>query len=367
VWLSLICLTLFIFVWYFESVFLYLLISVILTYVLTPLVNLLSNRVKIGNKPFPRSLATLIAILVLLGVFVAFFMLFVPVLIAQLEQIQSIDTNKLEATYKRPLENLENWLIHHSVVKEHRGFVMESLKRSLTNFLSATNISGVLTYVTSTAGELVVGMFAVLFMTFFLVKDDILFKGNLTELLPLHYRSAVDQAMLRTRSLLSRYFVGIILESMAIMVLEYIGLSIIGFENALVVAVFAGLINPIPYLGPIIAIVFGLFVGLTTNLDVLLTGNLTGLILKILGVFVSVHTVDVMVFQPLITSKSVYAHPLMVFVVIFMGARIAGPFGMFMAIPVFTILRVLYLELMEVYKSSRAEKKRLLSTPPSFE
>ena len=355
------------FSWYFQGIFLYLIIAVIMTYLLTPLVDLLSRRIHLRGKSIPRGAATIFSLMLVLGLVVLFFSLFVPVLLYQIESIQKIDTTKLEATYKAPLDNMESWLIRNNYVKGRKGFVLDELKRSITHFLSFDNVSGVLTYVTSAAGELVIGMFAVLFMTFFLVKDNLLFRGEAITLLPMHYQEAVNAAMLRTRGLLSRYFLGIILESSSIIVLEFIGLKIIGFENALVVAVFAGLINPIPYLGPVIAFSFALFVGLTTDMDVVLAGNLTGFILKIMAVFGAVHLVDVLVFQPLITAKSVFAHPLLVFVVIFMGARIAGPFGMFVAIPLFTILRVLFLEMREVYRTSREEKKRLATVPPAFE
>jgi predicted PurR-regulated permease PerM len=63
-----------------------------------------------------------------------------------------------------------------------------------------------------------------------------------------------------------------------------------------------------------------------------------------------VQITDNIVLQPLIFSKSVKAHPLEIFVIIFAGASLAGVLGMIAAIPVYTIIRVVLIELYQGYK-----------------
>ena len=74
-------------------------------------------------------------------------------------------------------------------------------------------------------------------------------------------------------------------------------------------------------------------------------------ILKVVIVFSVVQVVDNMVLQPLIFSKSVKAHPLEIFVIIFAGAKMGGVLGMIAAIPVYTIMRVFIKELYDGYRS----------------
>ncbi|HSI74584.1 MAG TPA: AI-2E family transporter, partial [Lunatimonas sp.] len=80
------------------------------------------------------------------------------------------------------------------------------------------------------------------------------------------------------------------------------------------------------------------------------------LIAKILGVFAVVQLCDNIFLQPMIFSKSVKAHPLEIFVVIFAGAKLAGIMGMIFAIPVYTIFRVSFKEFYKGYKDYRIFK-----------
>jgi len=126
-------------------------------------------------------------------------------------------------------------------------------------------------------------------------------------------------------------------------------------EYALTIALFAAVANLIPYAGPVLGAVFGIIVGIssgTFNTDT----ELNYLMFKILSVFAVVQITDNILIQPLIFSKSVKAHPLEIFVVIFVGAKIGGVLGMIFAIPVYTIFRVSFIEFFKGYKSYRIFK-----------
>jgi predicted PurR-regulated permease PerM len=145
----------------------------------------------------------------------------------------------------------------------------------------------------------------------------------------------------------------------AIFSVASIGLTLVGVNYALTIAFFAAVANLIPYLGPLLGSLFGIFVAISTQL-----GNLTPqenifLVVKIAVVFAVVQIMDNLIFQPLIFSKSLRAHPLEIFVVIFAGAALGrlivggllgGVLGMISAIPFYTILRVSGQELYSGYR-----------------
>ena len=142
--------------------------------------------------------------------------------------------------------------------------------------------------------------------------------------------------------MLTRYFGGVVAQIFIITVFVSIGLSIFGIQNALLIAFFAALINVIPYVGPIIGATFGVFVVLTSNLDPTQFYGITlPLILKVVAVFAAMQMLDNFILQPFIFSNRVLAHPLEIFIVILMGATVNGILGMVLAIPAYTVFRVL--------------------------
>ena len=111
-------------------------------------------------------------------------------------------------------------------------------------------------------------------------------------------------------------------------------------KNALLIGFFAGVINVIPYLGPIIGGIFGILITISSNLDVDFYTQMLPLLIRVVIVFGTVQMLDNFVLQPFIFSTSVLAHPLEIFLIILMGAQIGGITGMILAIPAYTVLRV---------------------------
>ncbi len=140
------------------------------------------------------------------------------------------------------------------------------------------------------------------------------------------------------------------LELLGVMSLIAIGLWIFGIENALLIGFFGGIMNIIPYIGPIIGSTIGIILGLT---GVLVSGTFNELLpvfFKLAGIFLVVNFIDNNILAPLIYSKSVKSHPLEIFFVIIMGGSLAGLLGMLLAVPVYTILRVIAREFFQQFR-----------------
>ncbi|HRY99790.1 MAG TPA: AI-2E family transporter, partial [Bacteroidales bacterium] len=150
----------------------------------------------------------------------------------------------------------------------------------------------------------------------------------------------VDNILTSTRYLLSRYFLGICLEILIMMTMITAFLTILGVKGALLIGFLGGLMNIIPYLGPVIGAILGVLIGASTQLSLGVYADLYVLIFKIVGSFSVAKLIDDMVLQPMIYSKSVKAHPLEIFLVIMIAGSLAGVPGMMLAIPSYTVLRI---------------------------
>ncbi|KXK39096.1 MAG: permease [Bacteroidetes bacterium OLB9] len=126
-----------------------------------------------------------------------------------------------------------------------------------------------------------------------------------------------------------------------IAVILSVGLTFFGVKNALLIAFFAAIINVIPYIGPVIGMVFGVLLTISSNTDLAFYSGIMPIIFNVLIMFGIVHLIDNLVLQPNIFSKSVKAHPLEIFIIVMMGAKIGGIMGMVLAIPFYTAFRVI--------------------------
>ena len=200
-----------------------------------------------------------------------------------------------------------------------------------------------------------IGLFSVSFITFFFLRDEKMFRNGILLIVPDGYEKRVEKIIDRIAYLLRRYFIGLILEIIMVMALDTLGLTIVGldFSDAIVIGMFCGLFNVIPYLGPWLGAFSGLLIGLAININADFMAQTLPLLGFMVLVFVSVQVIDNILFQPLIYSSSVKAHPLEIFLVIMAAGSLAGIIGMILAIPVYTILRVFGAEFLSEVKIIR--------------
>jgi predicted PurR-regulated permease PerM len=159
--------------------------------------------------------------------------------------------------------------------------------------------------------------------------------------------------------MLSRYFLGLLLEQLIMIGMITLGMHLIGLPNALLIGLIAGIFNIIPYVGPIIGDIIGLAIGLTTLQGADFMSESLPLMMKMFGVFMIANLIDNFVLQPLIYSKSVKAHPLEIFLVVIMAGMMAGPLGMILAIPAYTIIRIIAMEFFSIFPPIRSITKSL--------
>jgi predicted PurR-regulated permease PerM len=167
------------------------------------------------------------------------------------------------------------------------------------------------------------------------------------------YLDNVTRALYSVKSLLTRYFIGIVIQSTCIMILVTIGMTIAGidFQQAVVMGLIIGILNVIPYAGPWIGLAIAITMGVASHINQSFDTVVIPLVTYMIIVEVVTHTIDNIVFQPVIFSNSVKAHPLEIFIVVLAAGFAAGIPGMIFGIPAYTVLRVFAREFFYNFKA----------------
>ena len=344
------CLVLF-FLYQITTVILYCIIAIVISLLLNPLVNFLKQRFKFRN-----TLAVISSLLIAFLIISGFVLLFVPLLLAQGENLSLLDVSSLEKNYHLLLENITVFLDSYNINTKQ---LIQSSK--LSSFATFEFIPNFLNSFLSTLGSFSMGFASVLFITFFLLKEKDVLYLKFKRLLPENQKEKVLNSIQDINHLLSRYFLGLLLQLTIIMLLYLIIFIIFGVENAIIIALLCAIFNIVPYVGPLIAsIVAGLLImtsGIGSGAN-FATETLPTAIYVLIGMSL-VQVIDNNFSSPLIFSKSTNSHPLEIFLVILIAGILFGITGMIIAVPFYTSLKVIGKEFLPDNKIIKALTKNL--------
>jgi len=342
--------TLFI-LWYLRSIIFFILVSFVLSLVGRPVVDLL-DKLKYNSLKVPRALSALLALLILWGAVLLFFRIFVPIIAFQASELANINADAVIRNLDEPIQQLESFMLRFELDAFRDVSITEFFSDKLNSVLNIDFFTGIFRSLATLLGNIFIAAFAISFMTFFFLKDDRLFLEGILIFIPTEHERAVRHVMSSIKYLLMRYFIGILLQITFIIILITIGMLIVGirFNNALVIGLLVGVFNVIPYIGPVIGATFGIFIGIVTHLELSFYTDMLPLLGYMLIVFGCVQLIDNMVFQPLIYASSVHAHPMEIFLVLMIAGSTAGILGMFLAIPAYTVIRVIAKEFFNNFK-----------------
>ncbi len=333
----------------FSNIYAYFIIAIILTAILKPIARILYGLTFLGLR-IPKVLAVVLSFFSLLLIFTAFSLLFVPLISEQIGVLSELDYKTISERMDKPVAFIEDFFISNGLSDEPPGFIMSKIILQFKVLVAQIEIGSIINMFLSFTGTIFIGIMAVLFITFFLMNEADAIRRRLISLITNRYFEVTIAALNKIERLLSNYLLGLFLQMVAIFTLASLGLSLVGVKYALTIAMFAAIANIIPYLGPILGASFGIVVAATLSPELVDFRDYFVLIFEIVTVFAVVQVTDNILWQPLIFSKSVKAHPLEIFIIIFAGATLAGVLGMIAAIPVYTIIRVIFVEF---YNGSR--------------
>ena len=328
--------------WYFKNVLVYIIVAFVVSLIGQPVMRLL-RKIRIRGKSAPDGLLAILTIVLILGTLILVVTQVIPVVTGIVRDAAVLNSVTANAN---PLDRVNDWIVSLFPGLGPDFNLITILMDKLREVTNLSNVTSVISSVTSFVTSLVVGLFSVVFISFFFVRDETLFRKIVSALVPDRMEGNLAKSLGDIEGLLSRYFVGLLIEMTGVALLDFLGLWIIarlGFSNALGIAFIAGILNVIPYVGPLIGEAVGvvLAVVLKYGTGVGLGVNIWIFALIVLAIMLTTQLVDNFVYQPLIYSTSIKASPLEIFIVILLAGHIGGVVGMLVAIPAYTVLRVI--------------------------
>ena len=324
--------------WYFREVVVYILISAVFAIIGRPFVGLLC-KIRVKRFALPRWFAAAVTLLLLWVIIGGLLSLIVPLVAGKIYELSSLDLRSALEGVEAPLERLQNSISTIFALPETHFSISDIIVSSLRRFLNYDTVNAVVSSIINTGMSAVIVVFSVSFITFFFLKEDGLFSQMVSAVFPEKYAENVHRAIDKVSLLLSRYFTGLLTESLIISTIIAVVLFLFGMnvEDACFIAVIMGMLNVIPYAGPAVGVLVSIFIGVVSPID---GCTIAYTLAVIMGIICVVKGIDDFVLQPTIYSSKVSAHPLEIFIVILMAGSVGGIVGLLVAVPSYTVLRV---------------------------
>lgn len=330
-----------------RSVIIYIIVAAVLSLIARPIIRFLKRKLK-----FPNTLAVVTAMVLFLGMLFGLFSMFVPLIAKQSQNLSLLDVNQLQGKLQDLLHQVNEYF-------SARGInVFEQLK-SMDLFSNFKAIPNLLNNIIGVLGSLSIGLFSVLFISFFFMKDSQLLHRGMMVLTPDKTQSRFAASLEKIEDLLSRYFIGLVTQITILFVLYTIILLIFGVDNAVVIAFLCALLNLIPYVGPLIGGMLMLLLTMTSHLDQDFQTEILPTTIYVMIGYVIAQLVDNFFSQPFIFSQSVKSHPLEIFLVIIIFGLLFGVTGMIVAVPAYTAIKVILKEFLSDNKIVKSLTKDL--------
>ena len=333
--------------WFFRSVIIYILAAVVVSLIAKPVMGGL-QKIRIKGKKAPDWFLAAFSLTLVITVILSILTLNIPITSGILKGISFGSIENAASQISVPLANLNDFL-KNTFPQLGSGFRIEmTLTQELQKLFGASAISSIIGSATSFLTDLGIGLFSVVFIGFFFIKDDGLFTEIICALVPDKHEKNTEKAISDIGHLLSRYFIGVMIEVCGVALLNFLGLLLIarmGFNTAIGIAFLTGILNIIPYVGPLMGGVLGTLLCLILKYSSITPIGLdvsfwmfTAILVAIFGF---TQLVDNFLYQPVIYSTSIKSKPLEIFIVLLIVGHIGGPLSMIVAIPCYTVVRVI--------------------------
>lgn len=333
--------------WYFRSVLIYILVAVVVSLIGKPIMKGL-QKINIKGRRAPDWFLAAFTLITMLLFFFAVITMIVPIVSGI---VKGISLASIEASARHiagPLADFNEFL-RQSFPQLGDGFRIEiAAVQELQKMFDPSIFSSFIGSAASALSGFGVGLFSVVFISFFFIKDDDLFTKIVTAIVPDKHEEETAKAISDIGYLLSRYFSGVMIEIFGVALINFIGLLLIarlGFNAAIGIAFLTGILNVIPYVGPLLGGFVGTILGLvlkySSAVPVGLDVSFVAFTIILIAIFCFTQLIDNMLYQPVIYSTSIKAKPLEIFIVLLIAGHIAGPLAMIVAIPCYTVVRVI--------------------------
>ena len=333
--------------WYFRSIIVYILVAGVLSLIGGPLAEGL-KKIHVRKWHFPDWAASIVTIVIILGLILSVLTLIVPIITSIVKDVSMVNVENTVKSISVPLQDFNAFLVERFPNLGPDFRIEKTVMEQLQNLLDVSVFSSVLSSVTSFIASFGVAIFSIVFISFFFFKESGMFSRIIAALVPDRHELKAKESLKDITHLLSRYFLGLMIEICGVTVINFLGLLLVarmGFNASIGIAFLTGLLNIIPYVGPltggaigtVLAVILKFVCATHLGIDV----DFWMFVIICIAIFCFTQVIDNYLFQPVIYSSSIRAHPLEIFIVLLMAGQIGGILGMLVAIPCYTVIRVI--------------------------
>jgi predicted PurR-regulated permease PerM len=328
--------------WYFSEIILCIIVAAVISIIGYPFVEFL-GKIRIGKFTLPHALNVILTLMLIIAVLSGMLSFFIPLAVNEATMISSINWHQLFQYYDQEITAVENMLTEFGIIEKATTIDL-LIKENFSKFIDFSLFSNIITNVISFTSTFFFNVLTIIFLSFFFLNDPKMLPNFILLLIPVKYSEQSQNVMNKSKTLMSRYFIGLIINVLVMIISYAVTLSIAGVKGALVIAFFGGIVNIIPYIGPFIAVLTGVVLGVTGVVSMGLYGAIATTAIHIVLAMVIVILLDNFLYGPLIQGKSVKAHPVEIFLVIIAAASIGGIPAMIAAVPAYAFLRIIATE-----------------------
>ncbi|CAI8270982.1 MAG: Uncharacterised protein [Flavobacteriaceae bacterium] len=314
-----------------RPILIYLSISLVITIILSPLLLFLKTRLKFNNSI--AAITSMSGLILIIGLLIKSF---IPLLVEQARNLSLLNSTELQSSVNNIIEKYSDLYFTND-----SNFINSIVNSKLFNQIDLSYITDLLNSIIASLGSFSIGIFTIIFITFFFLKDSEIIINKIKLLIPKAIKSNVNKSISQINHLLSRYFLALIIQITILFILYLILLAIVGINNILIIAFLCALLNLIPYIGPLISGFLLTILTLTNYIDIDFGSIIVSKTIYVVIGFVIVQAIDNFLIQPILFSKSVKSHPLEIFLVILVFGYIFGVTGLILAVPCYTIIKVI--------------------------
>lgn len=335
-------------------------IAGILAYLLNPLVNL-AERLRI-----PRSISTLFIYLVVIVALIILPIIFIPTLIDQLRALATFDVPRTALAVinwaEDTLRTLPESVVFFGYTIEI-GQIVGQTQQNFQDFRFIPSVNDILSYIqqllsattnvvssTATIGISVVGgifsgflaILVTFFVSLYLTMDAPRIQAYIHDLFPPSYRSELADLLRRLGLVWQSFLRGQLILSITVGVTTWLALALVGMPGALILGILAGLLEVVPNLGPVLAMIPAVVTALIQGSSVLepMGLNNLGFALITVGIYFLIQQLENNILVPRIIGDSVNLHPIIVICAVAVGLSVGGILGALLAPPVVASFRV---------------------------
>lgn len=294
-------------------------ISFILAYTLKPLRNILCDKIKIKKRT--SSIIIILSIIFTISIFVY---ILIPSIIRESYNfgniLDNIDIYVEDLAKKLNINNISFFDVVYGRISDETNIFFRNFSNSLVDNL----ISSL---------ESIISLAIVPIVTYYFLVDGELIFNKLLLILPTEKRVLAKKVITHIDKVLSRYIISQLLLSLIIGILTTIALFFLKVKFSILLGVFNGVLNIIPYFGPIIGGIPAVFIALMESPSKALW--------TLVIVFI-IQQIEGNILSPKITGDSTDMHPIIIIILLLIGDKLGGFIGMIIIVPIGVIIKIIY-------------------------